>query len=390
MAIYIERSLKGRFDKVKNNYPVIALVGPRQAGKTTFLREQAKGLKHNYVLFDDPDARNLFETDIKKFEKQYIEGNEITILDEVHYCKEAGRNIKYLADNGNKLWITSSSEIILRKDILSYLVGRVSILKLYPFSLAEFMNAKEQKEIINKIIKRIIWEHATYGGYPKIVLVKEIEIKKMMLKDLYETTLLKDVAQNFSIEDIKSLEEFTRYLSLSIGGLISYREISRNINISFQTIKKYIGALEKNNLIHIALPFFTNKLKEMVKQPKIYFIDTGLRNHISKEFNDDINGKLFENYVAEELVKLGLELKYWRTKSGAEIDFVIEKDKEIIPIEVKLSNPDKIERSMISFIKEYKSKKAFIIFYDGVEKTIKKENCEISFINAVNLKKYLI
>src|SRR3990167_4471082 len=121
MAIYIERSLKGRFDKVKNNYPVIALVGPRQAGKTTFLREQAKGLKHNYVLFDDPDARNLFETDIKKFEKQYIEGNEITILDEVHYCKEAGRNIKYLADNGNKLWITSSSEIILRKDILSYL-----------------------------------------------------------------------------------------------------------------------------------------------------------------------------------------------------------------------------------------------------------------------------
>ena len=229
MAEYIEREIKEQFDKIKGIYPIIALVGPRQAGKTTFLKEQAKTLKSKYVLFDDPDVRNLFEEDVKKFEKQYVESNEVTILDEVHYCKEAGRNLKYLADKGHKLWITSSSELILKKEVLSFLVGRVSILKLYPFSLKEFLIARNQKEFNEKIIERLIWEHSTYGGYPKVVLTEEVEIKKTILKDLYETMLLKDVAQNFSIENIKSLEEFTRYLSLSVGGLISYNEISKNI-----------------------------------------------------------------------------------------------------------------------------------------------------------------
>ena len=386
MGIYIEREIKDKFDKIKNHYPIIALVGPRQAGKTTFLKEQVKNLKTRYVLFNDPDARNLFEEDIKKFEKQYVEGNEITILDEVHYCKEAGRNLKYLADKGHKLWITSSSELILKKEVLSFLVGRVSILKLYPFSLKEFIIAKNQKEFNEKIAERLIWEHSTYGGYPKIVLAEEVEIKKTMIKDLYETMLLKDIAQNFSIEDIKSLEKFTRYISISAGGLISYENISKNIKLSFQTIKKYLDAMEKSNLIFIVSPFFKNKLKEIIKQPKIYFIDCGLKNYTCREFKDEINGSLFENYALSELIKMGFTPKYWRSKSGAEVDFILEHDNKITPIEIKISNSDKIEKSLTSFIKEYKPKKAFVIFYKGKEKTIKKDNCEIKFINISNLK----
>ncbi|MDD5133576.1 MAG: ATP-binding protein [Candidatus Nanoarchaeia archaeon] len=389
MENYIEREIKEDFDKIKNHYPIIALVGPRQAGKTTFLKEQVKNLKTKYILFDDPDARNLFEEDIKKFEKQYVEGNEITILDEVHYCKEAGKNLKYLADKGHKLWITSSSELILKKEVLSFLVGRVSILKLFPFSLKEFLIAKKQKEFNEKIIERLIWEHSTYGGYPKAVLTEEIEIKKIILKDLYETMLLKDIAQNFSIENIKSLEEFTKYISISVGGLISYESIAKNINLSFQTIKKYLDAMEKSNLVFIVSPFFKNKLKEIVKQPKIYFIDCGLKNYICREFKNEINGGLFENYVLSELIKMNFIPKYWRSKSNAEVDFVLEHNNNIIPLEIKISNPEKIEKSLISFIKEYKPKKALIIFYKGKEKTIKKENCEIEFINILNLKKYL-
>ncbi|MBU0930278.1 MAG: ATP-binding protein [Nanoarchaeota archaeon] len=389
MSIYIEREIKEKFDKIKDHYPIIALVGPRQAGKTTFLKEQVKNLKTKYILFDDPDARNLFEEDIKKFEKQYVEGNEITILDEVHYCKESGRNLKYLADNGHRLWITSSSELILKKEVLSFLVGRVSILKLYPFSLKEFLIAKNQKEFNNKITERLIWEHSTYGGYPKVVLNEEIEIKKIILKDLYETMLLKDIAQNFAIDNIKSLEEFTKYISLSVGGLVSYESISKKINISFQTIKKYLDAMEKSNLIFVVSPFFKNKLKEIVKQPKIYFVDGGLKNYICREFKDELTGSLFENYALSELIKLGFIPKYWRSKSGAEVDFILEQNNSIIPIEIKISNPDKIEKSLISFIKEYKPKKAFVIFYKGKEKTVKKDDCEVIFINILNFKNYI-
>src|SRR4030042_1662787 len=121
--MYIERDVRGKFEKLNKIYPVLAIVGARQSGKTTFLKEQLKKLKASYLLFDDPDIRDLFEQDIKKFEKQYIEGYQTSVLDEVHYCKDAGRKIKYLADTGRKLWITSSSEILLSKEVLSFLVG---------------------------------------------------------------------------------------------------------------------------------------------------------------------------------------------------------------------------------------------------------------------------
>jgi predicted AAA+ superfamily ATPase len=387
--MYIQREIKEKFEKLDTVYPVLAVVGARQSGKTTFLKEQLKKLKSSYLLFDDPDIRNLFEEDIKKFEKQYIEGYEITILDEVQYCKDAGRKLKYLADTGKKLWITSSSEFILSKEVLSYLVGRVSIIKLYPFSIKEFLDSKDQKAFTNEVFERNLWEHMTYGGYPKIVTVEDIELKKSILKDLYDTMVLKDIARTFSIEDIKSLEEFTRYLSLNIGGLVSYENISRDIKISFQTLKKYLDAMEKSYLIARVQPFFNNKTKEITKQPKIYFIDTGMRNIISKSFDTEPEGRLFENYVFSELIKLGLNIKYWRTKTKMEVDFIIEKDNELIPIEVKLTSPDKIERNLVSFIESYKPKRAIIVSYKGENKKMKFNDCEIIFTNVLDMRKYL-
>ena len=333
--MYIEREIKNRFMKVQSVYPIIALVGVRQGGKTTFLKEQMKSQKFSYVLFDDPDARELFEEDIKKFEKQYMEGYELTVLDEVQYCKDAGRVLKYFAEKDRKLWITSSSETILKKEILSYLVGRVSIIRLYPFSLREFLIAQGQKELTPAILKRNIWEHMTYGGYPKVVITPDFETKKIILKDLCDTMILKDVAQTFSIDDIRSLEEFTRYLAVNMGCLLSYDKLSNDLLLSFQTVKKYLDAMEKSYIIARVQPFCTNKSKEITKQPKLYFIDTGLRNIVVKDFQNDPSGILFENYVFSELLKLGFSPKYWRTKSKAEVDFVIETKTGITPIEVK-------------------------------------------------------
>ena len=386
--MYIERDIKEKFEKISTAYSIVALVGARQSGKTTFLKERIKNLNALYLSFDDPDIKELFETDIKKFEIQHIEGKDISVLDEVQYCKDAGQKLKYLADKGRKLWITSSSEIILGKEVLSYLVGRVSIIRLYPFSLHEFLKAKGQKETTKRVLERNVWEHLTFGGYPKVVNISDIELKKTILKDLYDTMILKDIARTFSIEDLKSLENFTKYLALNVGNLVSYDNISRNIKLSFQTIKKYLDAMEKSYLIVRIEPFFTNKAKEITKQPKIYFIDTGLRNVVSNNFNADFEGKVFENYVLSELIKLGFEVKYWRTKSKAEVDFVIEKDKEIIPIEVKL-NQEKIEKSLHSFIRAYNPKRAFIITYKGEEKKVKAGKCRVIFTDMKNLKNIL-
>jgi len=388
--MYIEREIKNRFNKIFRSYNMVAIVGARQSGKTTFLKKQMKKYNSSYVLFDDPDARSLFEEDIKKFELQYIKGNELTVLDEVQYCKDAGRKLKYLVDSGRKLWITSSSEIILAKEILSFLVGRVSIMKLYPFSFDEFLIAQGQKTTSSKITQRAIWEHMKYGGYPKVVLTKDTEMKKTILSDLYETMLLKDIARTFAIDDIRTLEEFSKYLGQSIGNIISYNDFLSSLHVSFQTIKKYLDAMEKSYLIMRIYPFFTNKLKEIVKQPKLYFVDTGLRNTIVKGFNVESDGKIFENYVFSELLKIGLTPKYWRTKTKTEVDFVIEKEKEVIPIEVKLqANSNKIERSLRSFINQYHPKTGFIVTYKGEKGIIKINGCTVRFVDIVGLKRYL-
>jgi hypothetical protein len=384
--MYVRRDIKNKFDKISKNYKMVALVGARQSGKTTFLKKNIQNKNSSYILFDDPDARSLFEEDIKKFEKQFISGKNISVLDEVQYCKNAGRKLKYLVDSDHRFWITSSSEIILSKEILSFLVGRVSIIKLYPFSFNEFLNAKNQKELTSKILERNIWEHATYGGYPRVVLTEDVEMKKTILSDLYDTLLLKDVARTFSIDDIRSLEEFSKYLALSIGEILSYDKICNNLNMSFQTVKKYLDAMEKSYLIYRVLPFFTNKKKEIIKQPKLYFVDTGMRNIVVKDFNINLDGKLFENYVFSELLKNGLTPKYWRTKSKTEVDFIIEKGNEIIPIEVKIqAEVGKIERSMHAFIDNYHPKNAFVLTLKGKKGKTKINNCNINYIDIKDL-----
>ena len=385
--MYVKRDLTERFTKIASVYDVVALVGPRQSGKTTFLREQMKQKKSSYVLFDDPDARRLFGEDIKKFEMQYVEGYEVTILDEAQYCKDAGSKIKYLVDKGAKIWMTSSSETLLGKEVLSYLVGRVSIMRLYPFSLPEYLDAVGQKQVTEEILRRRIWEHATYGGYPKAVLANDADLKKTIMNDLYETMILKDVARTFSIDDSRALEELARYLAANTGAMLSYDKIASDLKMSFQTVKKYLDGLEKSYLITRVQPYYTNKSKEIIKQPKLYFTDTGMRNAIAKDHSADLDGKKFENYVLSELQKTGYAPKYWRTKTKTEVDYVIEKENKVIPIEVKLkAEAGKIERSMQSYIKAYKPQRALVVAYSGEKGEAEKHGCRITYTDALGMR----
>ncbi len=351
--MYVERDLEGIFQKMTLMDKAIALVGPRQSGKTTFLKKRISE-SVNYLLFDDPDIRSLFEEDVKAFQSHYLEGNDVTILDEVQNCKDAGINLKYLNDTGNRVWITSSSELLLGKQVLSYLVGRVSILRIYPFSLSEFMRANKQLPSDRKQVLRSVRDMVAFGCYPDIVLTKDPELKEIQLRNLYETIVLKDIAKVFNIDDIDALQRTIRYLSNMFTGMVNMDNISRNLSISFKTLRFYILAMEKSYLIRSVRPYFTNPNKELVKQPKIYFLDNGMRNIISGNIGMKVDGTSFENLVFTELLKLGYEPKYWRKKTGLEVDFIIPIGNEMIPIEVKLKAPNhKVESGLRSYIKLY-------------------------------------
>ncbi len=384
--MYVRRDLEERFLRVSEHYGIAALVGPRQSGKTTMLKNLMKGMDASYVLFDDPDARAIFEEDVKKFRTQYMEGHELTVLDEVQYCKDAGSKLKYLADTGSKIWMTSSSEVLLGKEALSYLVGRVAILRLYPFSINEFLRAKGQKVLNPQILRRHVWEHMSYGGFPGVVLTDSVEMKRTVLANLQETMLIKDVSRTFSIDNMGALERLTRYLALNAGAIISYSKLSDDLKISFQTLKKYLDALVKSYIIVDVPPFFSNRSREISKQPKMYFLDTGLRNATVGRYPLEPEGRLFENYVLSELVKMGFEPRYWRTKSKAEVDFVVEKEGEIVPVEVKINaDLSRIERGLRSFIEKYEPERALVVSYKGDKGIVDMNGTELVFTDILGL-----
>ncbi|MBI4727097.1 ATP-binding protein [candidate division TA06 bacterium] len=382
--MYINRSIEPELQKHIRLFDVTALVGPRQAGKTTLMRKRLESLSGGrYFSFDDPDVLALFDRDIKHFERQYLAPGGLTGLDEAHYGSDAGRKLKYLADRGHRLVISSSSELLLSKQVLSQLVGRVGVIRLFPFSLAEFGQAAGLVETTPAIKERLLWEHAAYGGYPKAALSPELEDKRTILDSLYNTLLYKDVAQNFSITDLAGLERLVRFLAGNIGLLLSFQTAAKFTGISYPTLKKYLEALEKSYLIRLITPLATNPNKEIVRQPKIYFLDTGLRNAGLGQYPASLEdqGALFENYVFTELLKMSVSLKYWRTKARAEVDFVIQTGKTLLPIEVKLK-PGARPSGLASFIEQHHPARALIVCSTGPVSERKVNGCLVKTIPA--------
>ena len=240
--MYIERDIKGKFLRAAENYGIVALVGARQTGKTTLLKHHMREHDAKYVLFDDLVARTQFDDEFKQFELEYVNGVDLTVLDEVQYGSDAGTKLKYLVDSGNRLWITSSSELLLGREVLSYLVGRVKVLRLHTFNFPEFLRAKGHKVLPAAARSSLVSEHVVYGGYPRVVLSEDTEFKQDYLKNLIETLLLKDVARTFGLRNMVGLEKMVRYLALSPGDLLNKEKASTNLELNLHTLTSIVSA----------------------------------------------------------------------------------------------------------------------------------------------------
>ena len=387
--MYVQRNIARSFRDLAGAVKVIAVVGPRQSGKTTFLKHWSADFDARYVTFDDPDVREIFN-DIKAFESEYISGNRVTILDEVQYGLDPGIKLKYLADRGHHLWITSSTETLLGISVLSHLVGRVSILRLYPFDQKEMALARGNTTMTDAIEKRLMDEHMQFGGLPGIIMQEKRDIKITLLRNLLETMLLKDVAGTFSISDLDSLWKLARLIALNVGSPLTKDRICSDLDLSFLTVKKYIEALTKSYLIAQVPPFYRNRNIEMKKQPRYYFLDMGLRNALINEFPATSDGRSFENYVISELIKSGFAPRYWRTKGGAEVDVVLELGREIVPIEIKTTlNRLKMERGFRSFLDKYSPDRAYMVGYHVKKEEALENGCRVKTVSMRDLLKEL-
>lgn len=379
-ANYIPRDLETKLEKYLSTPHILAIVGPRRSGKTTLLLHLKEKLPNCVFLsFEDEDLLTLFEKDIKSFAKLYVGPHQKIILDEFQYAKKGGKKLKYLFDfyPGKKIIISGSSSIELTIKTAKYLVGRLLSFPLYPFSFKESLRAKNpqlgkiiQEETkpspsLTKQIEPYLNEYLIFGGYPEVVLVTDFSVKKTLLQNIYQLYFLKDVSTLIQLTDDWKLKKLVKILAANIGGIINYSQLATKANIDFKTLKSYLNFLEKTFIVLPISPFFTNKTKEITKSPKIYFWDLGLRNTLVNSFEPILlrgdTGFLLENFQAINLLNKNLELHFWRTKAKAEVDFVVTKNGETIPIEVKNSlSQMKISRSLRSFLLHYHPPKAFV------------------------------
>ncbi len=415
--MYHERKIYSKLIKNINNKKIIILMGARQVGKTTLMKAIFESVKkENKSAFIDMDissnmeiggslekfldflALNGYHKKLKKF---------FVFIDEFQRVPEMAKVLKNIYDHypNIKIFASGSSSLAIKTNIKESLAGRKFIFEIFPLDFEEFLAFKQDKlakkyyKNIRKIkggeislpakLNRYLEEFLMFGGYPEVVLTGEIETKKMILGSIFDLYIEKDIMAFSGIENISAFKKIIELLAVLNGQLLNYNQLAKDAGVHNKTVRSYLSLLEGTYLTKIIKPFYSNKKKEITKSPKIYFIDNGVRNYFLNNYNA-LNkrvdkGQIWESYILQELVKDNLgPIKFWRTKQGSEVDFVMEKE-NIIPIEVKYISSGKSDdyRNMINFLDEYKIRTGFILSKNQ-NKTIIKAKKKIIFNPAVN------
>jgi len=401
-----------------------AIKGPRQSGKTTILKilqEKLKGENVVFMNFEDPDVLEAFEADPKEYVKSFMlkEGRYYFLMDEYHYVKDPGKKLKLLYDTleNAKFIVTGSSSLELSGAMAKFLVGRVFFFELFPFSFHEFLVARNERlakiyEKKNKRIKEfliegeafierdiflkefapLLNEYLIFGGYPAVIKARDNETKRIILKNIYDTYISKDVIEFLKITDAFKYRCVVRALATLVGSLLNYTELCSTCQSYYKEVKRIISILSETYIVNTIRPFYRNPITELKKNPKVYFFDLGLRNYIIENFSPlekrTDAGAIIENFVFLSLRNSFPDrtINYWRTIAKAEVDFILRLNEQVIPIEVKYQTfkSPKISKSLRSFIKTYKPKRALVVTKDfwGNEKI---EDTTIMFTPACYL-----
>ena len=408
---YYPRKIEEELEDWLKRKEILLVIGPRQSGKTTLFLHLKEIHGGNYVTLEDDELLEAFEKDPKEFVKRYLTDNKnLLFVDEAQYSKSAGKNLKLLYDHFSdkiKLLITGSGSFDIKVEVGKYLVGRAIYFELMPLDFEEFLmwKAKDlhkifidygksirdflsgrkntiKEPIFRKEFKKLLEEYIIYGGYPSVVKEKDIKIKKDILKNLTRTYLEKDIFFFFNIMHLEKFKNLMNYLSFNNGSIIENSSIMRELHMDYKTIENYMSILSNTSTISLLSPYHRNLTTELKKAKKIYFRDSGLRNSIINNFlnleSRTDRGTLYENFILNELSKnFKGKLNYWRTTGKAEVDFVLNIDNKLVPIEVK--SKTKPGRSFLSFIKTYNPDRA-LVFTDKDYRFKEIENTKVGFI----------
>jgi len=412
----IKRTLFNELKTHLEKKEISFIVGPRQAGKTTLmlmLKDYLLKRGENIVFLNlDIEMDKVFfssqEKLMGKIQLEIGKKQGYVFIDEIQRKSDAGIFLKGIYDQNlpYKLIVSGSGSVELKEQIYESLVGRKRVFELSTITFDEFVSFKtdyryegrlEEFYLIEKQkTKNLLEEYLVFGGYPRVVLEETMEEKAKLMDEIYQSYLEKDLSYLLRVQKTESFFNLVKLIAAQTGRLINYSELSNTLGLAIKTLKTYLWYMEKTFILNRVNPFFSNKRKEITKSPIYYFYDLGLKNYTVNSFRNiegltDI-GFQFQNFVfnilKEKIKKSSVIINFWRTKEKAEVDFVINSGRGVIPVEVKYRKLEKpeIQRSMQSFIKKYQPKKAFIVNLEMKKKVIR-DKTEIYFMPFYEISK---
>jgi len=357
MAVYIKRILKKKLEQSIKNYPVVALLGPRQVGKSTLAKEiinkKSKGL---YLDLEKPSHLNQLTAPEYFFEQNK---NKLICLDEIQRKPEIFPLLKSLVDERQKteqfLILGSASRDLLKQSSES-LAGRICYLEMSPFSLLELSEKKQES----------LWLR---GGFPRSFLSKSETASLEWRENYIRTFLERDIPQLGYRIPFTTIGRLWTMLAYSHGQTLNATKLASSLGVSSHTVSSYIDILEKTFLIRLLQPFSENLKKRVIKSPKIYIRDTGLLHSLLKVdtmnelFSHPVFGSSFESFVLEQIIGSlpRWQFYFYRTRSGAEIDLLMIKGIRRIAIEIKAGKSPTLEKGFFTSIEDVKAKEKYLI-----------------------------
>lgn len=348
-------------DELKDEFfqrKAIVILGARQVGKTTLIRELLKD-KENVLWLDaeNPDVHLIFENATSTRLQTYFENNKFVVIDEAQKINNIGSKLKLITDYIPEVQViaSGSSAFELRNKLNEPLTGRKFEHKLYPLSFSEMKNEIGLLEEIRMLPHRLV-----YGFYPAVVTAKTNQIK--ILTQLSDSYLYKDILLLSGLRKPEKMLDLLKALAWQIGNEVNCNEIGKLIGLKSETVEEYIHLLEQSFVVYRLNSYHTNKRTELKKGKKIYFTDLGIRNALINDFSPfeirKDKGNIFENFIVNELIK-NAEYKgtyekfyFWRTTEQQEIDLVIEKNGLLKAVEIKW-NPKVKAKISKTFTNQY-------------------------------------
>ncbi|MDO8482885.1 MAG: ATP-binding protein [bacterium] len=356
--LIFKRTIEANILKSIGKGKMVAILGPRQSGKTTLAKKliETYGTDGAYWDCQLADVRKHFVVGKPEELLPLVQGKKIVVFDEAQTIQDIGTVLKVFHDTypGTQIIATGSSSFDLSNKIKEPMTGRIFEFTLFPLSLAEIKESRP-------VALSDLYEHMLYGSYPAVVAAASVEEKKMVLKNIATQYLYKDVFVFEAIRNPRVFEDLIKLLALQIGSLVSLNELAAQLGVSRSVVQKYLRLLEQSFIIKILHAFSNNPRTELKKAFKVIFLDIGVRNAIV-----DIDtplairkdaGFIFENYFISERTKEGSnnsifppEVMFWRTRNGLEVDVIEKKGPLISAYECKWTKRDV---SFKHFLKSY-------------------------------------